>query len=82
MVLRALVVVLTFELGFTARVAFEGFGDPTTPALAYAQEDPYDCSDFDTQAQAVYNQETSDPYGLDGPSRAASEGEPGPRRAG
>ena len=35
-----------------------------------AQQDLYDClTDFQYQeeAQAVYNQDTSDPYGLDGP---------------
>jgi hypothetical protein len=35
---------------------------------ALAQVDVYDCADFTYQedAQAVYNQDTSDPYGLDG----------------
>ena len=35
---------------------------------ALAQEDLYDCADFQYQedAQAVYDQDTSDPYGLDG----------------
>lgn len=35
---------------------------------ASAQDDP-DCEDYATQedAQAVYNQDTSDPFGLDGP---------------
>ena len=39
-----------------------------SPAV-FAQQDLYDCSDFTYQedAQAVYNQDTSDPYGLDGP---------------
>src|SRR5919107_6443784 len=34
-----------------------------------AQQDLYDCGDFQYQedAQSVYNQDTSDPYGLDGP---------------
>lgn len=33
------------------------------------QQDLYDCSDFTYQedAQAVYDQDTTDPYGLDGP---------------
>jgi len=37
-----------------------------TPAVA-ASGDDYDCSDFETQsqAQAVYNQDPSDPHGLD-----------------
>ena len=35
---------------------------------ALAQQDLYDCADFQYQedAQAVYDQDTSDPYGLDG----------------
>lgn len=35
---------------------------------AFAQEDLYNCTDFQYQedAQAVYNQDTSDPNGLDG----------------
>ena len=37
----------------------------TPPAIA---QDLYDCADFQYQedAQAVYDQDTSDPYGLDG----------------
>ena len=37
----------------------------TPPAFA---QDLYDCADFQYQedAQAVYGQDTSDPYGLDG----------------
>jgi hypothetical protein len=43
---------------------------------ALAQEDLYDCSDFTYQedAQAVYNQDTSDPYGLDGAPGESYEG--------
>ena len=39
----------------------------------------YDCSDFDTQseAQQVYEQDTSDPYGLDGPPGDGYTGEQG-----
>jgi hypothetical protein len=49
-----------------------------TPA-ALAQQDLYDCSDFTYQedAQAVYDQNPSDPYGLDGPPGPAYEGNPG-----
>jgi micrococcal nuclease len=38
-----------------------------------------DCSDFDTQAeaQAVYEQDTSDPNGLDGPQGEGYTGDPG-----
>ena len=58
------VMVLVFALGFTARLAYEQTLKP-----AFAQEDLYDCEDFSTQeeAQAIYDQDTSDPYGLDGP---------------
>jgi hypothetical protein len=48
-----------------------------TPA-ALAQ-DPYDCGDFTYQedAQAVFDQDPSDPSGLDGPPGEASSGVPG-----
>lgn len=41
--------------------------------------DQYDCADFATQeeAQAVYDQDPSDPSGLDGPQGEASDGTPG-----
>jgi hypothetical protein len=44
-----------------------------------AQQDLYDCGDFQYQedAQAVYDQDTSDPYGLDGPPGEAYEGTQG-----
>jgi hypothetical protein len=48
---------------------------------AGAQEstDRFDCGDFQFQeeAQAVFNQDRSDPFGLDGPIGEASEGVPG-----
>jgi hypothetical protein len=46
---------------------------------ALAQQDLYDCADFQYQedAQAVYDQDTSDPYGLDGPPGEAYEGTQG-----
>ena len=62
-------------------------GLPASPALA--QTDLYDCPDFtyQEQAQAIYNQDPSDPYNLDGdndgiacedlPSRGATEGQYG-----
>lgn len=42
-------------------------------------QDLYNCPDFQFQedAQAVYNQDRSDPYGLDGPPGEASAGAPG-----
>ena len=57
---------------------------------AYAQEDLYDCPDFEYQedAQAVYDQDPSDPHGLDGPPVEGFDGDPGvaceelPRRGG
>lgn len=49
------------------------------PAQAQGTQDLYDCADFDTQeeAQAIYDQDPSDPYGLDGPIGEASDGEAG-----
>ena len=49
---------------------------PQAPASG---QDLYDCGDFEYQedAQAVYDQDTSDPYGLDGPQGEASTGTPG-----
>ena len=46
---------------------------------ALAQQDLYDCADFTYQedAQAVYDQDTSDPYGLDGPPGESYEGTQG-----
>jgi hypothetical protein len=69
------VLVLVFAAGFTARLVYE---QTTRPAQAQEQ-DLYDCADFDTQeeAQAIYEQDTSDPYGLDGPPGEAFDGEQG-----
>jgi hypothetical protein len=60
-----LAALLTLVVGVTGRITYERIVNTITPA--YAQEDLYDCSDFATQeeAQAVYDQDTSDPYGLD-----------------
>jgi hypothetical protein len=52
-------------------------------ALAFAPaamaQDEFDCDDFTYQedAQEVYDQDTSDPSGLDGPIGESSTGEPG-----
>ena len=72
-VLIALLVAALFVGALVARVALL----PVTGASA--QEDLYDCADFATQeeAQAVYDQDPSDPYGLDGPIGETSDGEPG-----
>jgi hypothetical protein len=51
----------------------------TFAPAALAQQDLYDCADFQYQedAQAVYDQDTSDPYGLDGPPGESYAGEQG-----
>jgi hypothetical protein len=48
-------------------------------APAALAQDPYDCGDFTYQedAQAVFDQDPSDPSGLDGPQGEASSGVPG-----
>ncbi len=60
---------------FSARLAWETM----TPAEAQSSGDQFDCADFDTQeeAQAVYEQDISDPSGLDGPQGETSDGTPG-----
>ena len=52
---------------------------PTSSTPSPPPSGDYDCSDFDTQeeAQQVYEQDTSDPYGLDGPQGEAYTGEQG-----
>lgn len=51
--------------GIFGRMVYE---DTREGRPAYAQEDLYDCQSFDFQedAQAIYDADTSDPYGLDG----------------
>ena len=46
---------------------------------AASAQDQFDCADFATQeeAQAVFDQDPSDPSGLDGPPGQASSGTPG-----
>ncbi|QIN82792.1 hypothetical protein GBA63_09115 [Rubrobacter tropicus] len=79
---RAALVVLVFALGFSGRIAFENVKNPE-PVIAAAQaqesDDLYDCANFATQeeAQAVYDQDTTDPYGLDGQPGTAFTGEQG-----
>lgn len=53
--------------------------EPQQPQAPASEQDLYDCGDFQYQedAQAVYEQDTSDPYGLDGPQGEASTGTPG-----
>jgi hypothetical protein len=53
---------------------------PSTPPPSSPPADgDYDCDDFDTQdqAQQVYEQDTSDPHGLDGPPGEGYTGDPG-----
>jgi hypothetical protein len=75
LVLAALVLVS----GFMLRLALQDVVDPTTPAEAQAQTDLFRCDDFTYQeeAQEVYDQDTSDPHGLDGPIGEAFDGEQG-----
>ncbi|QIN82047.1 hypothetical protein GBA63_04870 [Rubrobacter tropicus] len=64
--LRGAVVVLVLGAGVGARVAYEKV-TVAGPHFATAQaQESNDLYDFDTQeeAQAVYDQDTSDPYGL------------------
>jgi hypothetical protein len=62
--LKVAVVLLVMTTGFTARVVYEY---AISPAYAQGQQDSYDCESFRTQeeAQAIYDQDPSDPYGLD-----------------
>jgi hypothetical protein len=61
---KVAVVVLVMATGFTARVVYEY---SINPAYAQGKQDAYDCESFRTQeeAQAIYDQDPSDPYGLD-----------------
>jgi hypothetical protein len=70
---------LVLVSGFMLRLALQDVVDPTTPAAAQVQTDLYRCDDFTYQedAQAVYDQDTSDPHGLDGPIGVAFTGEEG-----
>jgi hypothetical protein len=62
--LKVAVVLLVMATGFTARVVYEY---AISPAYAQGQQDSYDCESFRTQeeAQVIYDQDPSDPYGLD-----------------
>jgi hypothetical protein len=70
MALRMLVLAaLVLVSGFMLRLALQDVIRPSTPAKAQspAEGDRYDCKDFTYQeeAQAVFDQNPSDPYGLD-----------------
>ena len=62
--LKVAVVLLVMTTGFTARVVYEY---AISPAYAQGQQNSYDCESFRTQeeAQAIYDQDPGDPYGLD-----------------
>jgi len=76
-------VALVLVSGFMLRLALQDVINPPTPAEAQSptEGDLYDCkpSNFTYQedAQAVYDRDTSDPYGLDGPIGEAFTGEQG-----
>jgi hypothetical protein len=61
----AAVVAFVLIAGMVARIDYEQTVNPSKPAQA--QADLYDCGDFTYQevAQAVFDQNPSDPYGLD-----------------
>ena len=65
-VLKVAVVVLVLAAVATARITHEQIVHSSTPAQAQTG-DRYDCGDFRFQeeAQAVYDQDPGDPYGLD-----------------
>ncbi len=69
--------VLVLVVGAVGRITYEQVINTRTPALAL--QDQFDCADFATQeeAQAVYDQDPSDPNGLDGPIGEASDGQAG-----
>jgi hypothetical protein len=57
--------VFVLVVGGVGRITYEQMFNTRTPAQA--QQDEYDCSDFDFQeeAQEIFDQDTSDPSGLD-----------------
>ncbi|MDP9474711.1 MAG: hypothetical protein M3R38_03285 [Actinomycetota bacterium] len=69
--LGVMIVVALMLAVFSARLAWEAI-----PPAEAQSGDQFDCADFDTQeeAQAVYDQDPSDPSGLDGPQGEASDG--------
>jgi len=82
MALRRLVIaLLVLGSDFILRLAWEEFAGPIAPAQAQGVTDLYDCYTgqftYQEEAQAVYEQDTSDPHGLDGPRGSASDGVPG-----
>jgi hypothetical protein len=63
--LRLAIALLVFTVGFTARLTYEEFVNPTS--VAFAQEDQYDCASFGDQAaaQAELDRDRTDPNNLD-----------------
>jgi len=70
---------LVLVSGFMLRLALQDVISPPTPAEAQEQPDLYRCDDFTYQeeAQAVYDQDPSDPHGLDGVPGESFTGEQG-----
>src|SRR5829696_7466655 len=74
--LRISIVLLVVAAGLVGRANYEQLVNTSEPAYA---QDRYDCDDFRTQeeAQAIYDQDPTDPNGLDGPIGTASDGQAG-----
>ena len=72
---------LVLVSGFMLRLALQDVIRTTAPAEAQsvAEGDPYDCGDFDSQAeaQAELRRHPSDPGGLDGPIGSVTDGTAG-----
>src|SRR5215217_4022576 len=75
------VVELVLIAGVVARTTYEQTYYPSTPEKVQSMQsgDLYDCKDFTYQveAQRIYDQDTSDPYGLAEQIGAAYEGQQG-----
>ncbi len=72
------IILLVLGSGFALGMAWEEIADPIHPAQAQ-KTDHYDCDNFHYQeaAQAIYDHNTHDPHGLDGPPGPAFDGEQG-----
>jgi hypothetical protein len=72
--LRISIVLPVIAAGLVGRANYEQIVNTSKPAFA---QDRYDCDDFRTQeeAQAIYDQDPTDPNGLDGPIGTASDGQ-------
>ena len=74
--MRKLLYLTTLAMLATLMFATAAFAQSRGPSGA---DGSFNCEDFDTQeqAQAVFDQDPSDPDGLDGPPGEAFTGEPG-----